>query len=76
MVSRESESSTLTKTSSYNFPLVGFENIGNTWYFNVVLQCLFHLKDFNKIFDDGSYQKMLNPYQKSNVWNAYTELLK
>jgi ubiquitin C-terminal hydrolase len=52
------------------------ENIGNTWYFNVILQWLFHLKGFNDIFIDGSFTRMLNKSQKSNLWEAYAELLK
>ena len=71
-LSRERGSSTAT---TGNFSLIGLENIGNTWYFNVVLQWLFHLPTFNTIFIDGTYQRMINSGQRSNMWEAYAELL-
>lgn len=61
---------------SPGFSVMGLENSGNTWYFNVVLQWLFHLKIFNKIFLDDSYKRMINSSQRSEMWDAFAELLK
>lgn len=65
--SRDKENSSFGKPNSSDFSLIGLENIGNTCYYNVILQCLFHLKDFNKIFIDGSYKKLLNKNQKTSM---------
>lgn len=43
---------------------------------NVVLQCLFHLKDFNKVFMNDGYKRMLNSTQKGNICLEYAALLK
>jgi ubiquitin C-terminal hydrolase len=61
---------------SSGFTIMGLENLGNTWYFNVILQWLFHLKIFNKIFLDDSYKRMLNNSQKSEMCGAFAELIK
>ena len=62
--------------ASPDFSIIGLENIGNTWYMNVILQWLFHLKEFNKTFLNESYKRMLNSTQKGSIWVEYAALLK
>lgn len=72
--SREKERKKIDSRTSPGFSIIGLENIGNSCYLNVILQCLFHLKSFNSIFMDGSFRKMLNHSQKSSIWETYAEL--
>ena len=76
--SREKDENSTSLIASPDFSTIGLENIGNTWYMNVVLQWLFHLKEFNKIFVNESYKKLLNSSQSSSssICIEYSTLLK
>lgn len=73
--SREKDTRSQALNPSLNFSWIGLENIGNTWYLNVILQCLFHLKEFNKIFENDSYKRMLNSSQSTSMCTEYATLL-
>lgn len=75
-MSREGSSTGLRNITDSGFCKTGLENIGNTCYFNVILQSLFHIPQFNEIFIDGSYKRKLNRNQSSTICDEYASLLK
>lgn len=59
---------------SFNSPIIGLENIGNSCYMNSVLQCLFYTNELSNYFLGSGFKNLLNR-SDLKLANKYHEIL-